>query len=104
MYPQWFRYCWQQSWFTKMLDTHEFRKLKATAALECQRVMDKFPQGTHHDMRLDIFKDLSEFLKAEIYGAGEIVCKHLITIMSVLGVLPAWLSTIFYIKKTSNNS
>jgi hypothetical protein len=42
MYPQRFRYCWQQSWFTKMLDMNKFRKQKATVALERQRVMDNF--------------------------------------------------------------
>jgi hypothetical protein len=71
----------------------------ATVALECWRVMEIFPQVTHHDRCLRIFMELSEFLQKNIFGAGELVSKHLITIMSVLGVLPASMSTNSFVQR-----
>jgi hypothetical protein len=47
--------------------------------------------------------ELSEFLQEKIFSAGELVSKHLIPIMSVLGVLPFWMSTTSYVKNTLKN-
>jgi hypothetical protein len=44
-----------------------------------------------------------QILEKEIYGAGDLVCKHLIPIMSVLGVMPVWMSTMSSLSVKSSN-
>jgi hypothetical protein len=46
---------------------------QASVALECHRVMDKFPQVSHHDRCLKIYMSLNRFLAKHIYGVGELV-------------------------------
>jgi hypothetical protein len=102
-YPQRFRYCWQQSWFPKMLDKKNFRAEKDLVATKCRRLKREFSDIADRDSRLRIYTELRVFLQENIFGAGELVSNHLIAIMSVLGMLPSWMSTISYLKTSSNN-
>jgi hypothetical protein len=102
-YPSRFRYCWQPGWNTKMLNAVRFRAQKALVVEECRSVMSKFRKVGHRDSRLKIYHDLSIYLKDTIFGAGALTCKHLISIMSVIGVLPAWMATTSFVKFTDKN-
>jgi hypothetical protein len=102
-YPQRFRNPWNKGWLAQMTDKSAFREQQATVAQECRRVMEKFPQVTHREMRLDICMKLNKFLANNIYGAGELVAKHLVPIMSVLGLLPSWMSTTSFVNHQSRN-
>jgi hypothetical protein len=37
------------------------------------------------------------------FGTGDLVCKHFIPILSVIGVLPVWISTMSFLKSTLGN-
>jgi hypothetical protein len=78
-------------------------ELQARVALECRRVMDKFLQVAHHDCHLKICMNLNKFLAKHIYGAGKLVSKHLVLIMSALGLLPSWMSTTSFVTNKSRN-
>jgi hypothetical protein len=102
-FPQRFRHCWTREMMTKMMDPVEFRNQSRKVAAACKQCCESWATLKHRKHRLETFVQYSQILEKEIYGAGELVCKHLIPIMSVIGVLPVWMSTMSYLSLASPN-
>ena len=102
-FPQRFRYCWQQKWKDRMLDLEEFRLQRQAVSKECHLYLMEHSVVGHRTTRLLLFSRLHKFLEKTIYGAGDLAAKHLIPILSVIGVLPPWMSTMSTLDVSSKN-
>jgi len=102
-FPQQFCNCWTREMITKMMDLKELQRQSRKVAAACKQCCQFSATLKHWMGRLDTYVKYSGILEKEIYGAGDLVCKHLIPIMSVIGVLPVWMSTMFYLPVKSTN-
>ncbi len=100
-YLQQFCHCWQKGW--AQFDEEGFKKQRDLIATACQIVKEHITL-THRDRKLEDFGKLSDYFKANIFGAGDLTAPtHLIPIMSMIGVLLAWIATISSLKSMSRN-
>ena len=102
-FPQRFQNCWQDSWKKRMHDRKEFEEQKTVVAKECSVYMERCSRLIHRDRRVEQFVELTDFLQKKIFGAGDLIPKHLVPILSVLGILPPWMSSMSYLKANSTN-
>jgi hypothetical protein len=61
--------------------------MKEVVSKECFLYETRSKVITHQDCCLQLFEDLATFLQEKVFGVGELCIKHLIPIMSVLGIL-----------------
>ena len=86
-----------------MYDDKAFREQHDLIAESCPCMKQWFETLLHCDTKLVEFWKLHQYFVKNIYSAGDLVTKHLIPIMSVIGMLPAWMATVLVLKESSNN-
>jgi hypothetical protein len=102
-FPQRFRYCWQESWNDRMLNEDEFQTQKQILAEECTRYRERCHTVQHRNNRVAQFESIVEFVKTNIFGAGDLIPKHIVPVLSVMGILPPWMASMSYLKADSKN-
>ena len=81
----------------------EFEKEKDKVSKMCAMYLKRCAKLVHRDRRVEQYVELVDSLKENIFGAGELIPKHIMPILSVLGLLPGWMATMSHLKVTSKN-
>jgi hypothetical protein len=102
-FPQRFQNCWQDAWRSRMLDKKEFQKTIKKVASFCALYMESCSTLIHRTRRVEHYVELTNFLRINIFGVGDLISKHLVPILSILGLLPVWLSSMSHLKNSSDN-
>ena len=100
-FPQQFQHCWPE--VGRVQRDNSGTVMKRLVLEECFRKLTRCSVVGNHDKRLVVYLSLMTVLQEKVFGVGELCAKHLISIMSVLGILPSWLSTTSSLGATSKN-